>query len=211
MHGNQRQGGDHYRIARDRVLAKLKRSFHPGRLRKLGAGVTGPSSVELPCLAWRFAFVMEPYSAAVLPEGRDLSMKWQILSLEYLGAPAPSAPGAFVSFAHFPETRTYKPTFDGRVLARLSKGVGRERDRFVQSAERCGGILGEESNPCTYFFKVFPRFEVQIARHEADEEFPAACNVLFPDNALDILSPESVVVAAEVLVASLEGKGPAGS
>lgn len=209
MQNEKPQDRDHYEIARDKALSRLQDSFQASRIKKLGAEITGQLSVELPCLAWRFAFTLDPYCAVVLPDEEALSMKWQILSLEYLAAPEPSAPGEFVSFAQFPETRTYKPTFDGRVLGRLSHGVGATRERFIQSVENCGGVITEEENPCVCFFKVFPRYELQVTHYKADEEFPAACNVLFPENALDVLSPESIVVAAELLTASLEGKQPA--
>ena len=205
------EGPSHYEIARDKALAELRKGFERARIERLGAKVKGERTVELPCLAWRFRFTLDPYSAVVLPSENDLSITWQILSLEYLAADVPSAPGEFVSFAQFPETRTYKPTFDGRVLGRLSHGVGADREKFIQSAEKCGGVMAEEDNPCTYLFKVFPRFELQVTHHAADEEFPAACNVLFPDNALEVLSPESIVVAAEKLTASLEGKPPVAS
>jgi len=211
MPDGKSQDRDHYEIARDKALSRLQDRFERGRIERLGAKVTGKRKVELPCLAWRFGFTLDPYSAVVLPSEDTLSMKWQILSLEYLAAPVPAAPGEFVSFAQFPETRTYKPTFDGRVLGRLSHGIGTEREKFVECAERCDGAMAEEDNPCTYLFKVFPRFELQVTHHKADEEFPAACNVLFPDNALEVLSPESIVVAAEMLTASLEGKQPAAS
>ena len=46
-------------------------------------------------------------------------------------------------------------------------------------------------------------------RSEADEDFPAACNVLFSDNTLDIFSMEDGIVAAERLVSALEGGTPA--
>ena len=211
MSDGKPQDKDHYILARDKALSGLQDRFEPSRIERLGASVADDQSVELPCLAWRFRFAFDPYSAVVLPSKDELSVKWQILSLEYLAAPVPSAPGEFVSFAQFPETRTYKPTFDGRVLGRLSHGIGATREKFVESAENCNGAMAEEDNPCTYLFKVFPRFELQVTHHKADEEFPAACNVLFPDNALEILSPESIVVVAEILTASLEGKTPAAS
>jgi len=65
------------------------------------------------------------------------------------------------------------------------------------------------SHPLTFLFAFFPHFELQVARHEADEEFPPLCNVCFPDNAPDLLSVESMTVAAEKLVSALEGGTPA--
>ncbi len=46
-------------------------------------------------------------------------------------------------------------------------------------------------------------------RSEADEDFPASCNVLLSDNVLTLFSLEDGIVAAERLVSALEGKTPA--
>ena len=163
--------------------------------------------MELDCLAWKFKLDEEILLARLLPEGRELSTTWQILVLEYLAAPVLAAPGRMLSLADFSEARGYAKPFEGRVLRRLSSSVGRGKECFIQAAASCGGVcVGEE--PLQYRFRFFPRFELAIVRHAGDDEFPPACNVLFPDHLLALISIEGAIVAAEGLVSSLNGKKP---
>ncbi len=198
---------DHYEIARRAGIEKLKQRLEPDRLKRLGAALAEDGTIQIASLCWSFALRQEPFSMVLLPDRRPAGSVWQILALDYLSAEPPRPPARFVSFADLPEGRGYQRAFDGRVTARLSRGVGSNVEAFVEAAERCGGSRGSES-PMSYLFRFFPRFELQVMRHEGDEDFPPSCTVLFPDNALEMLSAECVVVAAEKLVASLEGKIP---
>jgi hypothetical protein len=198
---------DHYEIARDRGAEELRRRLDAERLRGLGVEVSGGGGLVFASLCWRFALTPDPFSMVLLPEGRECSIVWQILALNYLNADPPQEPGRFVSFAQFAESRGYLPVFDGRVTGRLSGTVGREAQGFIAACEHCAGTQGT-SRPLGYLFHLFPRFELQVVRHEGDEDFPPACNVLFPDTALEVLSAESMIVAAERLVSSLQGECP---
>ena len=97
--------------------------------------------------------------------------------------------------------------FEGRVIARLSRTVGRDEAEFVRAAQRCLGTRGS-GRPLSYLFRFFPILELQAVRHEGDEDLPPSCNVLFPDNAPHLLSSESMIVAAERFVSALQGRTP---
>ena len=198
---------DHYEIARDRGAEELRRRLDAERLRGLGVEVSDEGGLVLASLCWRFALTADPFSMVLLPQGRECSVVWQILALNYLNADLPPEPGRFVSFAEFAESRGYLRAFDGRVTERLSRTAGREAQGFIAACERCAGTQGT-SRPLSYLFHFFPRFEFQVVRYEGDEDFPPACNVLFPDTALEVLSAESMIVAAERLVSALQGKSP---
>jgi hypothetical protein len=142
----------------------------------------------------------------LLPGGEECSVVWQILALDYLKADVPRPPERFLSFADFVEVRTYLKVFEGRVTGRLARGVARDAQEFAQAAERCGGVKG--GSPPAYLFRFLPRLELQVTRYEGEEDLPPACNVLFPDNAMQVLSPECVIAAAELLVSALKGKRP---
>lgn len=200
---------DHYELARDAAIERLRQRFDPDRLARLGAELRQEGAIELPTLCWRFAIGLEPFSMVLLPGDGQVSIVWQILALDYLGGEPAGGPARFLSFAEFPQVRSYLKAFEGRVTGRLSRGVGGQEETFVRAAERCLGARGSGS-PLSYLFRLFPRFELQVVRHEGDGDFPPSCNVLFPDNALRVLSAESVIVAAERLVSSLEGKSPSG-
>ena len=198
---------DHYEIARQRWAERFRERFDRQRLTRLGAVVGEEGAVTVPSLCWRLRARLDPVSVTVEPDGREAGIVWQILVLEYLAADPGRPPVRFVSFADFPQARSYLKAFEGRVTGRLTDGVGKDRGRFARAAQGCCGVPGSE-RPLSYLFHFFPSFELQVVRYEGDEEFPPACNVLFADNALDILSAESMIVAAERLVSALHGKGP---
>jgi len=198
---------DHYEIARNAGVDRLRAGFDTRRLEQLGAALIG-DSIGLDVLCWQFRLTLEPFSMVLLPGGQEVSIVWQILVLDYLSGHPGSSPGRFVSFADFPDARGYLPTFDKRVIQRLSFGVARNPEEFVRRAEQCAGARGSDV-PLTYLFRLFPKLELQVIRHEGDEDLPPSCNILFPDNALDLLTAECMVAAAERLASALEGKGPA--
>ena len=200
---------DHYEIARNAALERLESCFDVERLSALGAEVGPDGSIELSSLCWRFSIKLDPFSMVLLPGREEVDIVWQILVLNYLGAGLPKAPVRFVSFAEFAGARGYLQAFEGRVLKRLSGRQGNNKGEFARAAERCGGARGSE-NPLSYVFKFFPKFEFEVVRYEGDEDFPPSCNVLFQDNALEVLTAESMIVAADQLVSSLCGKTPAG-
>ena len=118
----------------------------------------------------------------VLPEGQELKLVWQILVLDYLSSECERPQAGFRSFADFPDVRGYLQVFDGRVVQRLARTVGKDKGQFASAAERCEGVRGTDS-PLTYLFHLFPRFEIQVVRDEGDEDFPTSFNLLLPDNA----------------------------
>ena len=198
---------DHYEVAREAAVKRLRQCFDPERLARLGVDLREDGAIELPALCWRFAIRLDPFSMVLLPGDGAVNVVWQILALDYLSGDPSGAPARFLSFAEFPEVRSYLRAFEGRVTGRLGRGVGGDEETFVRAAERCLGARGSAS-PLSYLFRLFPTFELQVVRHEGDEDLPPSCNVLFPDNALRVLSAESIIVAAERLVSSLEGKSP---
>lgn len=198
---------DHYEIARERALGKLRHRFDPARLQQLGAEVRQDGTVRLPCLCWQLELKIEPLSAVLLPDRRQCEMAWQILALEYLGGEPAAAPVRFVSLADFPEARGYLKAFQGRVTGRLARAVGADERRFSLACERCAFARGD-GRPLSYLFRFFPNFELQVVRHEGDEDLPPDCNVLFANNAPRVLSLESMIVAAEKLVSCLMGRTP---
>ncbi len=200
---------DHYEIARDAAFARLRGRLDSARLEALGARWDdGAARITLPCLCWELHVDTEPFGMRVLPVDRPVRIAWQILALNYLSAEDPSPPGQFVAFADFAEGRGYESAFTGRVCRRLTHTAGRREGQFLEAAQRLGASPAGE-DPVRCIFRFFPLFELQVLRYPADEDFPADCTVLLPDNALKLFSMEDAIVAAERLVAALEGKGPA--
>jgi len=202
---------NHYEIARDAALARLLERMDAGRLRQLGAEVIGGgATILLPVLCWTFRVRMGPFSMTLEPEGQQVHLPWQILTLDYLAAPEPRPPTGFVSFADLAEARVYESTFRKRVADRLSAGVGRTRESFARAAEQLGAFpAGHPTTHCV--FRFFPLVEFEVVLHPGSEELAGTCNVLLSDNVVGIFSVEDAVVAAERLVSALEGRSPAAS
>ena len=200
---------DHHEVARDAALLRLRQRADGERLRLMGVRhAEGDTGMMLPVLCWELRIQLDPFSMSLLPGGEEVALPWQILALDYLCAEKPVPPTGFVSFADFAEGRSYLPAFRSRVTDRLSHTVGRDRTAFIRAAERLGAEpVG--SDPVRCIFRFFPLLDFQVAHYEADAEFPASCDVLYSDNALAIFTLEDGIVAAERLVAALEGKGPA--
>jgi hypothetical protein len=200
---------DHYEIARNTALERLKEGLDRPRLERLGVRLSeGESILSVPVLCWEVAVRLEPCAVTLKPDGQEVAIAWQILVLNYMGARNPEPPRGFLSFADFSEGRGYQSAYEGRVNQRLSHTAGRDRETFVTAADRLGGTL-VEGEPDRCMFRFFPLLEFQVVRYEGDEDFPPSCNVLLPDNALDLFSMEDTIVAAERLVAALDGRTPA--
>lgn len=200
---------DHYEVARDAALGKLAADLDAARLDALGARFDPDSvTIALPALCWQLLVRPDPYEMCLLPDREPVQISWQIIALNYLAARQPQAPHGFRSFADFVEGRSYLSAYDARVCRRLSEGAGREQAGFVAAARRLGAepVVGEATR-CV--FRLFPLFELEVVRSEADEDFPASCNVLLADNTLKLFSLEDGIVAAERLVSALEGRTPA--
>jgi hypothetical protein len=200
---------DHYEVARARAVGRLRGRLTPEHLGVLGAARSADGrAVVVPCLCWEFAVSTEAWRVSLLPEGTRLSVLWEILTLDYLGAACPRPPRSFLSFADITEGRGYQDAFESRVLGRLSGGVGRDRDALVGAVERLGGVAGG-GDPLYCMLRFFPLLEFQLVHHAGDGDLAASCNVLFPDNLLSLFSMEDGIVAAERLVSALGGKTPA--
>ena len=200
---------DHYQIARDTALRRLEGRLDGPRLERLGVETSeGRGVLTVPVLRWEVSVRLDPYAMTLLPEGRQVAIAWQILVLNYMGSQSPEPPRGFRSFADFSEARGYQSAFEGRVNRRLSYTAGRELDGFLAAARRLGAAV-VEGEPVRCLFRFFPLLEFQVVRYEGDEDFPPSCNVLLPDNAPRLLSMEDVIVAAERLVAALDGRTPA--
>ncbi len=196
---------DPYLIARDTKLARLKEDFDIKRLKSLGADIESEVEFFLPVLGHRCRIRLDPFHICKSPSESDISVTTQVLMLDYLTAANPRRPRSFISFADFPEARGYLKPYNGRVLQRLTYTAGATENKFTEAAEKAGGV-NAGSKPQRFMFRFFPLFEIQAVRYEADEDFPHSCNMLFSDNALHVLSVESLIVCAEKLVSVMQGK-----
>ncbi len=194
-----------YRKARDRFHKCLADSWNAVKFRRLGAEIKKNDILYLDVLNSRCRLSRQSPIVTVLPENREIDLMCQVLVLDYLTADSPVPPARMLSFSDFSEARGYIKPFQGRVIQRMTYTVAADKGKFVDAAERIGGLPAGK-RPLRYLFKFFPLFEIQVVRYEADDDFPRECNLFFSDNALQLLSVESLIVSAEKLVSILEGK-----
>ena len=84
---------DHYEVAREAALRQFRERFDAERLGRLGVDLKEDGSLALTALCWRFAVQLDPFLVATVPEGREVGIVWQILTLDYLNGEPAGPPG----------------------------------------------------------------------------------------------------------------------
>jgi hypothetical protein len=131
----------------------------------------------------------------------------QILLLHYL-VTADGAPMAdrWLSFRELPDGLVYDSAFQGRASERIAATYGRDKAGFMQAATMLGGerlTYGDAS----FMFRVFPRLNLAVVLHLADEEFEANANVLFDAAATHYLPIEDLSVVGGLVASRLVKAG----
>lgn len=135
--------------------------------------------------------------------GREPDITTQILVLHYL-ITADGHPPAdrWIAFRELPEGLIYDAAFQRRTGARLAAAFGWDVEAFVRAAKALGGerlTYGDAS----FLFRLFPRVNLAVVLHLADEEFPAEANVLFDAAAGHYLPTEDLAVLGGMLAGRL--------
>jgi hypothetical protein len=196
-----------YEVAFHRSLEAL-RTRDAGTLIALGAVSVGDRRYELPVLEWRYRIDLVTGTVTHANDGAagDVPMVWRILVLHYLASRRPdSVMTRWVSYAEFQDVRGYEKVFRGRVMGRLCATAGRSREAFTAAGQRLRGQPFPEGD-AGFRFQVFPRLAVAIAWFSGDDELPPSVSFLLPDNALDFLPLEDLVVLSESVVSRLQGR-----
>ncbi len=130
---------DHYEIARDAALQKLRDDLDAARLETLGARRDPETGrIVLPTLCWEIEVLPEPFEMCLLPDREPVAISWQIIALNYLAAPQPQPPHGFVSFADF-AGRTQLPERLRRPHLRAPGPHGRARCGRVRAGRPPAG------------------------------------------------------------------------
>ena len=132
---------------------------------------------------------------------------WQILTLHYLGVsdrPQDRPPG--VTFADLASARAYGPVYQQRVIERLCRTIGRDRDSLLLAAESLGAKVAPAGD-LGLDFQIYPRVGVRLIWYAPDEDFGPSASLLLPQNIESFFCLEDVVVLSEGLISRLSG-GP---
>jgi hypothetical protein len=193
----------HYRIAADKAVETLK-DQSPEQLTWLGARADGD--------LWTLEILGQTLSADLqtgsvrTAEGAEVRETWQILVLHYLSIDSrPTFGEPTLTFAEIPGAITYDKVYQGRVIGRLCYTAGRNAETLVAAAAALDGKTADGGDKA-FEFSIFPKLNVKLIWHAADDEFPPSATILLPTNIFPALSIEDIVVLSEQLVARLSGK-----
>jgi len=137
----------------------------------------------------------------------------EILVIRYLleGKYAPAS-GAMLSYEEMPWGPVYQTQFRGRVLGRIAREFGGDPSRLGLAAGATPGLFYEQAGgaDAAYRFEFLNGFFISILVWAADEEFPAAAQMLFSDNFKYAFSAEDMAVVGDIAVSRLKKalKGP---
>jgi len=150
--------------------------------------------------------------------GRPVGPLWRVLTLHYLGVPArPKEEPPAITFADLPGGRAYAGVYQGRVIHRLCRTVGRDRKTLRRAAETLGGQViadaseGPSSAPAAPVgdlvleFQVYPRVRLRLVWYAGDEELSPSAVLLLPGNIESFFCLEDIVVLSEGLISRLSG------
>jgi len=140
----------------------------------------------------------------VFEDGEPVDLRWQVLVVHYLAAPAPVEPtGEEMVFANIPETRGYQGVYEGRVIKRLCFTVGRTAETLERGAQAIGGEPCDGEGDLNFRFDVLPRVPLHIVWYTGDEDFPPNAAFLFQANVVRLLPAEDIIVLSELIVGAL--------
>ncbi len=128
----------------------------------------------------------------------------QAMLLYYLST-ADGAPleDRWVSFADLPDGRFYNQAFQGYTGQELARAFGDDRFAFEQAAQRLGGAaypLGDAA----YRFLPLPKTPILAVYWQGDEDFPAACQLLFDAAAGHYLPTDGYAILGSRLTRMLQ-------
>lgn len=150
--------------------------------------------------------------------GRVVGPWWRVLLLHYLsiaGRPEEQAPS--VTFADLPGGRSYASVYQQRVIERLCRTVGRDKETLRKAGQALGcRVLGRfaagasgrapsSGGELEMEFWVFPRVRLGLAWYGGDEELGPSATLLLPGNIESFFWLEDVVVLSERLISRLAG------
>lgn len=113
--------------------------------------------------------------------------------------------GEFKAYAEMPWGEVYLRQFTGRCIMRLAGSFGHNLEGFKKSCESLNGTpagVGDAS----YDIKFMDGLTVRLILWEADDEFPAAAQVLFSDNFPSAFSAEDIAYVGDILINAMKGR-----
>ncbi len=186
-----------------RYLTQLAACDYLGRAAMLG-GEVGDEALTLP-------FLTEPFSISPKrvtgPEGDEAGFSESVVLFNYiLRCPAllPARQG-WITYREVKDSGPLAVHFSNNAVVPVEE---RFAGKVSELAERCASFGGQPDLSCTGYdfavtFDLLPRIPMALRFNDADEEFPAACSLLFASDVGSWLDPESLVILAVFFIQKL--------
>jgi hypothetical protein len=137
--------------------------------------------------------------------GVPLSDANQALLLYYLStADGTPMEGRWVSFADLPGGRFYNQAFQGYSGGELARHFKDNLAAFERAGQSVNGMRLDYGN-AAFAFQILPRVMLAAVYHLGDEDFPAACKILFDATSTHYLPIDACAVLGSMLAGKLMG------
>ena len=134
-----------------------------------------------------------------------------VLAKYLLAQPGGVTPsGQWVSYRGFRDAAPYAPSFAQYAEGRIAKAFAGRREELARAVGTQGGVeadLGLGYDLCLAL-TALPRLPLLLLFNDRDEMFPAACSLLFDENAPAYLDMECLALLGLVLAEALAAANP---
>jgi hypothetical protein len=189
-----------------RYLARLEDIDFTCLQERLGCEAAG-RSVRVPLFGETFQVGLDGVSG---PDGRRPHLSVCVVLCTYLlRCPvSPPASGGWASFRDFRDAAPLIASFAGTVEGAIARAFTGRIDQLRQAAEATRGRLPAEVFPhdLAAVLPALPRVPMLLLFNDADDEFPAACSVLFETCADAYLDMECLAMLGMQLARRLESR-----
>ena len=160
----------------------------------------GPDRGELHIPMWGNVCVLSfPELHGYNCHDENLSDFQEALFLYYLlTADGTPLTGKWVSFADFPDGRTYNAAFQSYSGDELVKTFGFDLDEFKAACSKIGGEPVDIGS-ASFIFQSLPRVPLMLTYWLGDEDFPSSCKVLFDESASHYLPIDACAILGSML------------
>jgi hypothetical protein len=137
-----------------------------------------------------------PDHRVLLPDATELNPYERVLVLHYLTGEGPVPPESEpITFRQVPSGAFYAAAFDRRAKKPLLSVFGNDPEAAMEAARGLGGtrVTGGDA---AVRIPAFPRVDLTLVFHRADEEFPADTTLLLSSSITAFLSTEDIATLA---------------
>ncbi|WP_195267466.1 DUF3786 domain-containing protein [Eubacterium sp. 1001713B170207_170306_E7] len=181
---------EHYR----KEFLKIDQEETAGRL---GLTITG-RDIEVPWFNERVRIDRQS-GEITTPEGFDVNVKEKLLIMHHLCFSKAEAQhsGKWCTIRELKEASLLEQSCQKQAARPVEAAFSGKLDAFRQACEKLGG-KPESKGDAAYIIPVLPAISLKYVFYDADEEFPAACTILFESTIEDWTHPEDVSVLAAI-------------